>query len=104
MKLSMSAIVVLFATEKAAGDVITSLGLLLLLNGAPFAFMYAMRLRKNSLSKEETIKSIGSIYAGKNIKSRSDQCLWLYPMIFFWRRTIYIVITVYLFDWPGLQV
>ena len=104
MKLSMSALVVMYATEKGAGDIATSIGLLTLLNGAPFVFMFALRSNKKTLAEQETIKSIGAIYAGKNVESKQDHYLWLYPMVFFWRRTFYIVITVYLFDWPGVQV
>ena len=55
------------------------------------------------MTKEKTIKSIGAIYEGKNVHGVTDHYVWLYPFIFFWRRTLYVVITVYLFEWPSLQ-
>ena len=55
------------ATDKGAGDIASSIGLLLVLNGAPFVFMYAIKRHKKTLNEETTIKSIGAIYAGKNV-------------------------------------
>mmetsp|Transcript_28884 Transcript_28884/g.38508 ORF Transcript_28884/g.38508 Transcript_28884/m.38508 type:complete len:256 (+) Transcript_28884:67-834(+) len=103
LKLSMTAIVVQKAVEKGAGDIASSIGLLVVLNGAPLIFYMALRRNQSTLSEPETIKSIGSIYAGKNVTSEGH-CAWLYPMAFFWRRTLFIVITVHLFDWPYMQM
>ena len=46
---------------------------------------------------------IGAIYVGKNI-SRENSKAHLYPMAFFWRRSFFVIATVFLFDWPTMQM
>jgi len=103
LKLSMTAIVVQKTLQKAVGDTTSSIVLLVVLNGAPLIFCIVVRRHHHSLKDPDTIKSIGAIYVGKNVTAE-DHCAWVYPMVFFWRRTLFIVITVYLFNWPYMQM
>lgn len=34
----------------------------------------------------------------------TDQKAFIYPIAFFWRRLMFAFITVYLFDWPQMQM
>ena len=40
---------------------------------------------------------------GKNI-NKVDHNAHLFPMAFFWRRTLFVAVTVFLFDWPSMQM
>jgi len=103
LKLSMTALVVFKASDSGPGDYIVSIVLLLVLNLAPIAFFKALDRNKETLSSPETLKSIGSIYTGKNITKEEGIKAYMFPMAFFWRRTLFVVVTVFLFDWPAMQ-
>ena len=69
----------------------------------PFVLTCLIYRKRNMLDEQQTIKSIGSIYEGKNVKKR-DHKAFLFPILFFWRRTCFVVVTVLLFDFPVLQM
>lgn len=100
MKLNMAAIVVFKLGGAGAADIATSIAFLAVLIGAPVVFFVVMYKNDDQLSSETTKKEIGSIYAGKNVDTVSSLAYFYHPMAFFWRRTLFIVITVFLFDWP----
>ena len=45
---------------------------------------------------------MGTLYEGKNVSSGRKHRAWLYPLIYFYRRTIFIVGTVFIFDYPAM--
>ena len=64
--------------------------------------VFTYRKRK-SLDDDRVRRSIGSIYEGKNT-TRDDHKVHLFPILFFWRRTCFVIVTVFLFDYPALQM
>eukprot|EP00353_Schmidingerella_taraikaensis_P000698 CAMPEP_0185592168 /NCGR_PEP_ID=MMETSP0434-20130131/67024_1 /TAXON_ID=626734 ORGANISM="Favella taraikaensis, Strain Fe Narragansett Bay" /NCGR_SAMPLE_ID=MMETSP0434 /ASSEMBLY_ACC=CAM_ASM_000379 /LENGTH=200 /DNA_ID=CAMNT_0028217763 /DNA_START=98 /DNA_END=700 /DNA_ORIENTATION=- len=104
LKLNMLAVVVFKVAEKAIGDVAPAIAILAVLNGAPLVFYIALRRNKDSLDTETTKNSIGSIYAGKNLASEGRNALVYHPWAFFLRRLIFVVITVFKFDQPQIQM
>lgn len=69
----------------------------MVINCAPLIFYIIINRNRDRLEEEEKIKSYGALYNGKNV-SNEDHNAQYYPMIFFWRRLLFIVITVYMFD------
>lgn len=59
--------------------------------------------RRKSLGEDKVRRSIGSIYEGKNVE-RDDHKVYLFPLLFFWRRTCFVIVTVFLFAHPALQM
>ena len=55
------------------------------------------------MKDEVTVKSIGSFYSGKNVHSPKHQ-VHLYVVAFFLRRGLFVIATVYLFDYPQMQM
>ena len=103
LKLSMTAFVSFKVSGTGLADISTSIALLIILNISPIIFYKAMKQSEDKLSEEETKKVIGSIYMGKNI-NKVDHNAHLFPMAFFWRRTLFVAVTVFLFDWPSMQM
>ena len=62
---------------------------------------YARLLKKNveELAEENTIQAYGSLY-----KDLVHKNVWTYPLAFFFRRSAFILATVFLFDFPSLQI
>ena len=92
---------VAFKVTSATEDITSSIGLVIVVNFAPIAFYLAVWRNQKSLSQDDTQKVLGSIYMGKNI-DKIGHLAGLYQMAFFWRRTMFVIITVFLFDWPTL--
>ena len=77
--------------------------MLLVVTSLPVAFSCLICRKRDTLDEEKTRESIGSIYEGKNVKKDGHKA-FLYPMLFFLRRTCFIIVTVLLFDYPALQM
>ena len=69
-----------------------SIAILVLINGAPLAFFIVIKCNHSLLADEERKKSFGAIYNGKNV-SKDDHRAQFYPLGFFWRRMLFIIIT-----------
>ena len=58
---------------------------------------------RDRLEEQEIRVSFGTIYKGKNVRNADTRTFW-YPISFFWRRAGFIIVTVYLFAHPVLQM
>ena len=103
LKLNISAILVFNAASKSIQDVVISACILAIFNGAPIVYYFALKKNKDTLSSKDTIKEIGAIYTGLNVTS-TNQRAYIYPVAFFWRRCLFALITIYLFDYPHMQM
>ena len=60
--------------------------------------------RKESLKEKKNIITFGTIYQGRSVKSNEKENLWIYPLLFFYRRAIFIFFTVYLREFPDMTM
>lgn len=74
-----------------------------MVNASPIAFFLVMNYYRDRLEEQEIIDSFGTIYKGKNVKNSDSRTFW-FPISFFWRRAGFIIVTVYLFAHPVLQM
>lgn len=70
-----------------------------LITYTPLVFVYVMFRNKDKLDTEEFRERYGSMYGGKNVFNERNKA-YLYPMLYFWRRLIFAIVTVYLFPYP----
>ena len=65
---------------------------------------YARVLYKNGdqLEKAEKVRNFGSLYDNKKVNKEKKHNVWAHPLTFFYRRTVFALITVYLFDNPSM--
>ena len=66
---------------------------------------YAKLLHKNAnqLNDLHQVSSYGTLYNGLNLDPKAHW-IWSYPLVFFVRRSLFVVVTVYFFDWPSMQM
>ena len=66
--------------------------------------IYARILYKNCtvLDTEDKIRRFGSLYDNKNVRSDRDHRVWVFPLNFFYRRTAFALITIFLFERPDM--
>ena len=103
LKLNLSAFVVFTTPDSNAGNIFVAVLTLIAVNVAPVICCIVLWRNKEKLEEEENRKSFGSLFTGRNIK-QADHRIMLYPLAFFYRRTVFIVITVFMFDYPALQM
>ena len=78
----------------------------------PLFYAYILHKRSDKLHKDKNKGTIGTLYEGfvRNKEGKSEKAVkkkrhaYIYPMAFLWRRTAFIVITVWLFEYPVLQM
>ena len=103
LKLSICAAVALRDQDGEDSAYVYPFMILTVINVIPVVFFLVAYCKRDKLDEEATRKSIGAIYLGKNI-TKNDHKAHVYPMIFFWRRSLFVIVTVCLFDQPTLQM
>ena len=86
-----------------------SITTLIVLNLLPFLFAKVLHKNRETLESEATIAKYGTLYEGMSVKETLDspprqRHIWIQPLIFMFRRTLFIVLTVLLFDYPVIQM
>ena len=71
----------------------------------PATLAIAIYRNRKNLHKEKIVKAIGTIYQGRRLQSTVDTIrVWIYPVSYFCRRTIFIGASVFLLDHPNMQM
>ena len=83
-------------------DIVLASIIMVLIIGIPIFFLRLLRKNRKSLNDEKQSNVFGALYQGKNVMEDA-QHEFIYPLIFFYRRTIFIIATIFLFDFPTLQ-
>ena len=82
---------------------------LIVLNLLPLLFAKILHRNQETLNSEDTLAKYGTLYEGLNLKETKDsppkkRAIWLNPLFFMFRRSLFIVLSVLLFDYPVLQM
>ena len=102
IKLNFMAFIVFRPPIGSFIDIALASVIMVLLTVVPIFFFRLLRKNRKSLTDEKLSKVFGALYQGKNI-TQDAQHEFTYPLIFFYRRTIFIIATIFLFDFPTLQ-
>lgn len=104
LKLYMAAFVVLKApSEKETIALLTAIAILFVVTLSLYLFYRVLKRQNEKLKNAEIVQSIGSLYIGKNVHDEGHS-MHVYQVLFFLRRGLFVVATVYLFDYPHLQM
>lgn len=104
LKLSFTGILAIKAAYSSPDDrMILPLCILAVVNFSPLVFLIVLYLMREKLMHADSKTRFGSMFTGKNVKDKNHKA-HLYPMLFFWRRTLFAVATVLLFDYPIMQM
>ena len=104
LKLSISGVLSLKAAA-ILGDVSLVVPILLVavITLTPVVFFKVLYQNKSSLDTQTVRDAFGSMYGGKNVHQKQSK-VFLYPFLYFWRRFIFAIVTVYLFPYPVMQM
>ena len=105
LKLNLNAFVTLKAySSKSASEKATAISILIIINVAPIILAKVLYKRKDYLMDEANWSRYNTIFKGKRVDHEKNHHVWFFPIAFFYRRTIFACTTVFLFDWPYLQM
>ena len=93
-------LVVMGGMKTRGAEWVISCTLLIIMGLLPF--VYSFILCKRELASEETKTRFGALYTG--LKTENKKSTAVYPVVFLTRRYCFVVLTVFLFDWPYMQV
>ena len=103
LKLNLSGLLVFITHGAQVHDYIVAVLILIAVNAAPIPFYFVVKRNKGKLKSDDVRQRFGSIFAGKNVTDE-DHKAHLYPFPFFIRRAAFIAATVFLFDYPLMQM
>ena len=98
----LSAAILATSPERNNADFILAIIAFICINSMPLVFCFILHRHQHTLADESDLNSFGTLYAGRNVKPKSHKVQFL-PLTFFYRRTIVVLVTVYVFDNPNLQ-
>ena len=101
LKLNMTGLVAIKTATEAGVNLAIGVGTLSVINMVPLVFVCFLYNNQDELESEALVKSAGTLMLGKYVIP-GDHQVWMHPIIFFYRRSLYIVVTVYLLDYPAL--
>ena len=105
LKLNLTALMGITASGL---EKLPSIALLVVLNLLPFVYSYVLIRKGDELKTEDNVKRYGNLYQDLRLETFEDppkkRNIWLYPMTFMLRRCIFMVLTVYAFEHPHIQM
>ena len=104
LKFNYSALCVFKQADAGAGSYFVAVLLLILINICPLVLSRILYKNNSHLEDKETEIKIGTLYEGKNVEPKRKHRAWVFPLVFFGRRFLFIVGTVALFDYPFAQM
>ena len=101
LKLNLNAMTALkFYSASETGERITAIAILLMINLVPLILSRILYKKAKVLESAENLTKFSTMYSGKNVNENKSHKVWIYPLAFFFRRTIFICATVFLSEVP----
>ena len=98
----LSATILAASSDRTQTEFITAIVIFVFINSMPLVFCFILRRHHKTLADHDNIASFGTLYTGRNVTDVSHKAHFL-PLTFFYRRAIFILVTVHFFKHPSLQ-
>ena len=102
MKLQLASLVSLNSRNTTIGDQIAAYLLLAFITFVPLAFFFILCKNHSMLDLDSSRERFGKLYFGKNVQ-KERLVLWM-PLTFFYRRSIFILTSIYFIKHTNLQM
>ena len=104
LKFNMTCLVVFKKESSSASEIFIAVVLFIgIAIVVPATLIRIINKNKEILDLEKIVKTYGTTYMGRRvINSLDERKVWIYPAIFFMRRTLFIIATVFLFEKPNM--
>ena len=106
LKFNIVAMTAIRRSQGAAGAIFTAIVIELLFLLIPILYAYILKKKIDMLEEEQNKVTYGTLYKGlcTDAGCRNKSLTWLHPIVFMLRRTAFAIITVFLFDYPLVQL
>ena len=98
LKTNMTTALVFKLLRDETAQIIAASLIFAIFNLIPLLYARILFKHRTELESEDKIRKFGSLYDNKNVKSDRDHRVWGFPLNFFYRRTAFALITIFLFD------
>ena len=78
------------------------IAIIIVMTAIPIFYAVLIFRKRKDLNKEETKMKFNSLYLGLKLDGK-NRTIWLYPLLWMLRRSIFMAITTGLFHYPVLQ-
>ena len=76
--------------------------ILLVINLVPIFLSRLLYKKSAVLESAENLAKYNTMYSDKNVVETRKHRVWIYPLFFFFRRTIFIIATVFLLNYQSM--
>ena len=104
IKANMTAFLVFKMSSNDRAQLIAAVIIFISINCAPLVYAIILCKHKDRLQDEKVVRKYGTLYDNKNVSANKNHKVWTVPLSFFYRRTVFTCLTVYLFEKPSMQM
>ena len=111
LKFNIVAMGTISGLNEGPSEIIQAVLILLTFNLLPILYSCILKKKPEMLQEEEFKEIVGTLYSGMaipefefSILGRDKPLTWMKPAIFMFKRTLFAISTVALFDYPALQM
>ena len=101
LKINYSAACVFKHTDAGAWSQFVAVLMLVGINVCPLILSRILFKNNGVLEDKEKISKFGTLYEGRNVPADRKHRVWIFPLVFFFRRSLFIIGTLVLFDYPA---
>ena len=102
LKLYMSAFVILGQSWEDKASVTFAFFMLMFLFSVPILASRTLYKENDNLTKDKSLKKYGNLYVGKDVDPEKQHRIWIFPLLFFYRRFIFACVSVFAFSDPAI--
>ena len=99
LKLNLAAMSVFYLRSDHTLELLLAILLFAVLVLIPVVLARVLYTNRNNL--EEARPKYGTLFKGKSIDPKKHK-VWVFPLMFFARRTFFIIVTLFFSDWPAI--
>ena len=104
IKTNMSALLVFKLLPSNKTQTVFAALIFAIFNLIPLFYSRVLYKNKDELENENKVRLFGSLYDNRNVNKDKDHRAWAFPLTFFYRRTVFACVTVFLFEKPAIQM
>lgn len=104
IKVNIAALLVFKLLADEPDQVIAASAMFGILTVIPLIYSRVLCKYGKRLHEEQVKRKILNLYDNKNIERGRNHRLWVFPLCFFYRRTVFALLTIYMFEKPNMQM
>lgn len=102
IKANIAALLVFKLLSEKPAQMAAAVLIYLFINVLPLVYVCILYKHDKSLEDEEVKRKYFNLYDNKNVDRNRTHRVWFFPLSFFYRRTVFCAVTIFLYDMPDM--